>query len=341
MPDLADGESAQMQGSGSKPYELKNTGGVYSCSCPAWRNQSIAIERRTCKHLKKLRGEAAEVARVTAAGGGTPPPPPAPKSVARAAALAKAAPVLLAESWDGVLDPAGWWMSEKLDGIRAYWDGARMWSRLGNEFHVPEWFVEGLPKHPLDGELFLARKAFQKTTAIVRRQDKSEHWKQIRFLIFDAPGHGGAFEARLEMLAKLAATPFAEVHAHARCTGVEHLKAELARVEALGGEGLMLRQAGSVYVAGRSSTLLKVKSFKDDEAIVIGHQPGAGRHKGRLGALLVRLADGTEFAIGTGLSDKQREDPPAVGATVVFRYQELSDGGVPRFPTFHGVRDDV
>ena len=58
MPDLADGESVEMQGSGAKPYELKNTGGVYSCSCPAWRNQSVAIEKRTCKHLKKLRGEA-------------------------------------------------------------------------------------------------------------------------------------------------------------------------------------------------------------------------------------------------------------------------------------------
>ena len=103
----------------------------------------------------------------------------------------------------------------------------------------------------------------------------------------------------------------------------------------------MLRQPKSMYVAGRSSTLLKVKSFKDDEAVVIGHQAGAGRHKGRLGALVVRLANGTEFSIGTGFSDKQRETPPAVGSTVVFRYQELSDGGVPRFPSFHGLREDV
>ena len=103
----------------------------------------------------------------------------------------------------------------------------------------------------------------------------------------------------------------------------------------------MLRQPASKYVVGRSSTLLKVKSFKDDEAVVIAHQPGAGRHKGRLGALLVRLADGTEFSIGTGFSDKQRETPPPVGCTVVFRYQELSDGGVPRFPSFSAVRDEI
>lgn len=339
MPDLADGETFKMQGSGSKPYELKNTGGVYSCTCPAWRNQSIGIEKRTCKHLKKLRGEAAEIARVGTAA--APTREQRDKSAARQAAQDKAAPVLLAETWDGVLDPTGWWMSEKLDGVRAYWDGTKILSRLGNVFHTPDWFVAGLPAHPLDGELFLDRKSFQKTTAIVRRQDKSDHWKQIRFLIFDAPAHGGPFEERVKLLQSLPAHEYAGVHVHTVCNGIAHLKEELARVEALGGEGLMLRQPGSAYVAGRSATLLKVKSFKDDEAVVVGHQPGTGRHKGRLGALLVRLANGTEFAIGTGFSDKQRETPPAVGATVVFRYQELSDGGVPRFPSFHGVRDDV
>lgn len=340
MPDLADGETTKMQGSGAKPYELKNTGGVYSCSCPAWRNQSIPIETRTCKHLKKLRGEAEELARVTAAGGGKAPLPPAPKSVARAAAQAKAAPVLLAETWDGAIDPAGWWMSEKLDGLRAYWDGKQFWSRLGNAFHVPDYFIEGLPNHPLDGELFLARKSFQKTTAIVRRQDKTDLWKQIKFLIFDAPGHGGEFEDRLALLKKIKARTYAEVHPHTLCKSIDHLKEELARIEALGGEGLMLRQPKSLYVAGRSSTLLKVKSFKDDEAVVIAHQPGAGRHKGRLGALLVRLSNGIEFSIGTGFSDKQRESPPAIGTTVRFRYQELSDGGVPRFPSFDAIREE-
>src|SRR4051794_16617880 len=257
MPDLADGETFSTQGSGAKPYELRNTGGVYSCTCPAWRNQSLAIEKRTCKHLKKLRGEAAEAART---GGAVAA---APKTKEQLAAAAQAAPVLLAETWDGAMDPMGWWMSEKLDGLRAYWDGKRLISRLGNEFHAPDWFIAGLPKHPLDGELFLARKSFQKTTAIVRRQDKGDQWKQIKFLIFDAPAHEGAFEARMELLRGLPTHPYSAAHAHTRCTDIKHLKEELARVEKLGGEGLMLRQPESVYVAGRSSTLLKVKSFKD------------------------------------------------------------------------------
>jgi DNA ligase-1 len=334
MADLADGESTFMQGSGAKPYEMKNIGGVYSCSCPAWRNQSLAIEKRTCKHLRKLRGDAAEEARV---GGAAPARRKGEKDDAE---KAKGAPVLLAEPWDGVLDPSGWWVSEKLDGVRAYWDGSRLITRLGNEIRAPDWFVTGLPAFPLDGELFLGRKSFQRTVAIVRRQDRSDHWKQIRFVIFDAPAHAGPFEERLEVARSLPALPHAAAHPHARCTGLPHLREELARIESLGGEGLMLRQPGSKYVAGRSATLLKVKSFRDDEAVVIGHQPGAGRHEGRLGALVVRFANGIEFSIGTGFSDRERENPPAVGSTVTFRYQELSDGGVPRFPSFLAIREE-
>src|SRR5947209_9592798 len=110
MPDLADGESFLMQGSGKKPYVLKNIAGVYSCSCPAWINQSKGIEQRTCKHLIKLRGADAEAARINAAV--TAP--------AASAGPKEAAPVLLAETWDTQADLAGWWMSEKLDGVRAY-----------------------------------------------------------------------------------------------------------------------------------------------------------------------------------------------------------------------------
>jgi DNA ligase-1 len=339
MPDLRDGETTEMQGSGSKPYVLKNTGGVYSCSCPAWRNQSIPIEKRTCKHLRKFRGDTAEETRV---GGAFPQRPV--KSGSEDGEEAAGPPLLLAESWDNATDLTDWWMSEKLDGVRAYWDGKQFLSRQGNLYHAPDWFVDGLPAVPLDGELWIDRKKFQRTVSIVRRQDKSDLWNEVRFLIFDAPSASGGFEERLtflqETLAK-GASKFARQHAHERCKSLETLRAELTRIESLGGEGLMLRQPGSNYVAGRSATLLKVKTFHDTEATVIGHQPGAGRHKGRLGALLVRLPDGTEFAIGTGFSDRERENPPAVGSTVTFRYQELSETGVPRFPSWVGVRPDA
>jgi DNA ligase-1 len=250
----------------------------------------------------------------------------------------------LAEVWDGAADPSGWWLSEKLDGVRAWWDGRQFLSRGGNVWHAPAWFAAGLPDAPLDGQLWVGRRQFQRTLGIVRRQDQSDLWREVRFLVFDAPAAPGGFEGRLDFVCRSIQQhqpPFALDHAQAVCGGFRHLTDELARVEALGGEGLMLRQPGSPYVAGRSPTLLKVKRCRDAEAVVVGHEPGAGRNKGRLGALLVELADGTRFAVGSGLTDAQRESPPPVGNTITFRFQELSDRGVPRFPVFAGVRADA
>jgi DNA ligase-1 len=335
MADLNDGESIEMQGSGSKPYVLKNVGGVYSCSCPAWRNQSLPIERRTCKHLRKLRGDKAEEDRI----GGAVPVRAKPEGEAK-----EGPPLLLAERWDFQMDPAGWWMSEKLDGFRAYWDGKQFLSRLGNLLHAPDWFIEGLPDVPLDGELWIGRKKFNLTSSIVRRQDKPKTWEQVRFVVFDAPAHPDPFEERLQFFHDLLARrqpPFAAPHPHEVCKGADHLRQELARVEALGGEGLMLRRPRSRYEVGRSVSLLKVKTFLDGEGRVVGHKAGAGRHKGRLGALQVELADGTRVDVGTGFSDAERENPPPVGSIITFRYQELSEAGVPRFPSYVGVRDDV
>ncbi len=335
MPDLADGQTALIQGSAAQPYVLKNVGGVYSCSCPAWRNQSLPIDRRTCKHLRQYRGDAAERERL---GGTLSPPAKSP------AGTKSAPPLLLAHAWDNEQDLSGWLMSEKLDGVRAYWDGQQFLSRQGNLFYAPAWFTKGLPEIPLDGELWLGRQQFQRTVSIVRRQDGGEAWRQVLYVVFDAPHAGGSFEERRRVMAGSACKdqcPFVRVLDQEPCRGIDHLREELDRIEGIGGEGLMLRQPESLYETGRSHTLLKVKRFHDAEAVVIRHLPGAGRHRGRLGALLVALPGGTQFSVGSGLTDRQRESPPPVGATITFRFQELTDGGVPRFPTFVRVRPEV
>jgi DNA ligase len=333
MFDLQDGESTEVSGSTSRPYVLKNVGGVYSCSCPAWRNQSLPIERRTCKHLRQLRGDAAESARI---GGSLTEPLTAKPTQARPPAL------LLAENWVGELDPTGWLLSEKLDGVRAYWTGRQFLSRQGNLYWAPSWFTVGLPDFPLDGELWLGRKRFQRTVSIVRRHDEPSSWREIRFVIFDAPQTAGPFECRLESIDRLFdrdGPHYAWRHPHERCTGRNHLLRVLDHIESSGGEGVMLRQASSAYEVGRSATLLKVKRFRDAEATVVGHEPGRGRHKGRLGALLVRLSSGIRFAVGSGLSDAERSAPPSIGCTITFRYQDLTDAGVPRFPVFIRVSE--
>jgi DNA ligase-1 len=336
MPELADGEVAYVQGSGKTPYQLKNVGGVFSCSCPAWRNAGGPIDRRTCKHLKAYRGADLETARL----GGDPTQATAKRLETSEDPPAEGPPVLLAHSWENEQDLRGWWMSEKLDGVRAWWDGQRFLSRLGNAFFAPPWFTAGLPNHPLDGELWVGRKAFSETVSIVRRQDAGEHWRRVRFLVFDAPSLQAPFEERMASLSDWSRPEFVELVQHQRCLGEDHLRAELAKVEAMGGEGLMLRQPGSLYEAGRSTTLLKVKTFYDAEAKVVGHEGGKGKHKGRLGALWLEMADGTRFHVGTGLSDEERKNPPPLGTLVTYRYQELSRDGVPRFPSYVGLAID-
>src|SRR5690606_32411934 len=180
--------------------------------------------------------------------------------------------------------------------------------------------------------------------SVARRMDRGEGWRSLAYVIFDAPALDHGFEDRLRHLEDhFGARPWpqARVLDHRLCEGLDDLRTELRRIEERGGEGLMLRKPNSRYIAGRSDTLLKVKSFLDSEARVIGHQAGTGKHKGRLGALLVELPNGTRFKVGTGLSDAERNDPPAVGEIVTVRYQELTDGGVPRFPSYIGVRADV
>ncbi len=350
MPDIEDGQIVEIKGSGREPYILKNVGGVYSCSCPAWRNQSMGIEKRTCKHIRQYRGEEAEAERL----GGEIPPRAVKTKTAKVTAedgsvtevsTSTEPAILLAHPWKNDTDLAGWWMSEKLDGVRAYWNGEQFISRQGNVFLAPDWFIDDLPSDiPLDGELWLARKQFQRTVSIVRRQDKNDLWKEIRYVVFDAPDVDDVFEARMAFVQEYLderQPRYAQPHLHVRCRGTDHLREELARVEALGGEGLMLRKPGSRYERCRSFTLLKVKTFHDADARVIEHLPGTGKHTGRLGALAVELANGTRFSVGTGFTDAERNNPPQIGSIITFSYQELSDRGVPRFPSFVRLRTDV
>lgn len=346
-----DGDETEVKGSGSKPYRLRNMGGVLDCSCPAWRNQSRPVDLRTCKHLVKVRGLDVEWARVgeenlptkfqgraPAAGAPVPAKPRVTAaSPARTAAEKGDLPVLLANKWSPETDPAGWWLSEKLDGVRAWWDGDRFLSRNGNVFFAPDWFRRHLPRFPLDGELWMGRQMFQSTISVVRRQDGGDAWKKVQYLVFDHPEHGGPFEERLDALEGWfggRGTPHASLHPHRVCSDVEHLRRELDRVVGLGGEGVMLRQAGSPYERCRSSTLLKVKRFLDAEAEVVRHVPGKGKHTGRLGSLVVRTPEGVEFPVGSGLTDAQRKDPPAVGSTITYRYTEHTRAGIPKCASF-------
>jgi DNA ligase len=251
--------------------------------------------------------------------------------------------LLLANVWNPSIDPTGWWMSEKYDGLRASWDGQKLWSRNGNLIHAPDYFLAELPRNiALDGELWIGHGKFEETMSIVRSERPDDRWERVRYMLFDAPQAKGTFEQRMQFLRATVSQEnrFVTVVAQERCQGAAQLLAERDRVVRQGGEGLMLRQPESAYVAGRSPTLLKVKPYDDAEATVIAREPGRGKFAGKLGALRVRTDDGREFSIGSGLSDAGRESPPPVGTVITYRFQGLTAKGLPRFPSYLRVRRD-
>jgi DNA ligase-1 len=255
----------------------------------------------------------------------------------------KAPALLLANVWNPSIDPTGWWMSEKYDGQRAWWDGLKLWSRKGNLIHAPDYFLAELPRNiVLDGELWIGHGKFEETMSIVRSETPDDRWDRVRYMVFDAPQAKGTFEERIQFLRATVSegNRFVRVVAQERCQGVAQLLAERDRVVREGAEGLMLRKPESAYEPGRSPTLLKVKPYDDAEATVIAHEPGEGKYAGKLGALRVRTDDGREFSVGTGLTDADRESPPPVGTVITYRFQGLTAKGLPRFPSYFRVRRD-
>ncbi len=241
------------------------------------------------------------------------------------------------------LDPTGWLVSEKLDGVRAFWDGTALRFRSGLSIAAPAWFLAQLPRVPLDGELWLGRGDFEAVSAAVRRAEPLDaEWRALRYGLFELPGGAGSFAERAARLSELAQQsgrgPLWAVPQE-RLASAKALQQRLDDVVSAGGEGLVLHRADAPWLTGRTTALLKLKAQADAEAVVIGHLPGRGRHEGRLGALRVRDERGATFALGSGFSDAQRESPPALGSVVTFTYRGRTAAGLPRFASFLRLRD--
>jgi DNA ligase-1 len=250
---------------------------------------------------------------------------------------------MLPQTDTGDKDLRGWLMSEKLDGVRARWDGRRLWSKNGEKFSPPAEFIRNLPPFALEGELWGGRGTFEQTVSIVSRQQAHAGWLGLKLGVFDVPEAAGGFSRRIEKARAWFAThpaDYAFVIDQIPVRDRAQVQQELQRVEQSGGEGLIVRQADSLYHGGRSAEILKVKTYLDAEAKVVAQLPGQGRNSGRLGALLVEEKNGTAFKIGTGFSDDQRNNPPPVGSLITFKYYGRYASGLPKFPVFLRVRTD-
>ncbi len=258
---------------------------------------------------------------------------------------ADAPALLLANVYRPGMPLADYWVSEKYDGVRGYWDGRTLRTRGGETVVAPAWFTAGWPDTPMDGELWAGRGRFTHAQSTTRQQQAEDAaWRAMRFMVFDLPQHGGSFDERLAALNALVRRldqSWVQAVPQKRVSNDAALQALLQRTVSAGGEGLMLHRGSSLYRSGRSDDLVKVKTHEDTEARVVAHLPGKGKHEGRLGALLVEMPSGQRFKLGAGFSDAERVDPPPVGSWVTYRYRGTHDGGLPRFASFVRARPDM
>lgn len=248
----------------------------------------------------------------------------------------------LAKTYKNPVDLKHYWVSEKLDGVRAYWNGKQLISRQGNPYPAPAWFTRRFPDQALDGELWIARGRFQQLLSTVKKhQAVNKEWRHVKYFVFDLPRSNKTFSQRLITLQQLVNhtnSPYLILLKQYKLANETALMQALEHIKTAGGEGLMLHRADAFYHSGRNNDLLKVKPYYDAEAIVIAHIPGKGKYTGMLGSLLVKTAEGLQFRIGSGFSDLQRQTPPAIGTLITYTYHNKTDQGIPKFASFLRIR---
>ncbi len=239
-----------------------------------------------------------------------------------------------------------YFVSEKLDGVRGYWNGKQLLSRQGNVIHSPSWFTQHWPKLPMDGELWLGRGSFQPLLSCVKKQVPAENkttscWRDVRFMIFDLPKHPGNFSERvnkMQILLMQSPSAYLAMINQMKLKGLTALEQKLNEVIAAQGEGLMLHLASAYYQKGRNPALMKLKKDQDAEATIIGYTEGKGKYQNQLGAIQVKTNDGVQFKIGSGFSDAQRANPPKIGTIITFKYNGVTQAGIPRFARFWRIK---
>lgn len=250
--------------------------------------------------------------------------------------------LLLLKTYKDDINVDGWLMSEKLDGVRAYWDGTKLISRGGKVFKTPVWFIKGFPPFEIDGELWSKRGDFDNVSGIVRTQTPHEGWEQLTYNIFEIPNQKGGLKQRLKVLETYLGdypSNYIKIIEQTTCKDKNHLKTFLKEIEDRGGEGIVVRNPYASYINKRTSEALKVKSFDDAECEVVGHNKGKGKYKNSVGSLICKMKNEQIINIGSGLSDELRKNPPKKGIIITFKYQGLTKNGKPRFPVFLRVRE--
>ena len=239
--------------------------------------------------------------------------------------------LILLKKYQSDINVSGWLMSEKLDGVRAYWDGKKLISRNGKVFSAPQFFTKEFPDTELDGELWSKRGDFSNISSIVNRKKEHNGWSKLTYQVFEVPNAKGDLQIRLSHVKQ---SKYIKVVKQIVVKDKVMLKEFLVGVETKGGEGVVVRDGSLAYYTGRSAKALKVKSYIDDECEVIKHIEGKGKYQNMLGSLVCKMVNDKIIKIGSGFTKLERIKPPKIGTIITFKYYGLTSLGNPRFPIY-------
>lgn len=234
----------------------------------------------------------------------------------------------------------GWIMSEKLDGIRGYYDGKNLYTKNGKKINTPKWFLKEFPTFELDGELWKDRDSFEEIQSIIMDDIPSDSWKSITYYVFELPNQKGDYYKRIKVL-----KDYISKHPNAPIKIVPQYK--VISKDALTkfyndiiekkGEGVIVKDPNKLYHTGRSTSIYKIKPSFDMEGIVVNRN---FNKDGSFKSLVVKLDNNITFNLGNGFSDKQRQNPPKIDDKVTFKYYGFTKNGKPKFASFLRIRKD-
>lgn len=260
--------------------------------------------------------------------------------------------VTLAKRWKREPLKYPLYASPKIDGYRGVVLGGVLRSRALTAYPQPHVAAKfSRPEYEgLDGELVMgapnAKDVFSKTASAMKNMEGKP---DVKFYVFDNVQAKGTYASRLATLKNIGVDVI--VVAQVLVNNEAELLAFEAECLSRGFEGVMVREPMMPYIEGRTSAMLKLKRFTDDEAVIIGMEEelsavGAVR-KNRMGALVCRrIKDGLVFNIGTGFDHATRQmfwDNKdriiAEGWIVKYKYFAIGGYEAPRFPAYVGIRD--
>jgi len=257
--------------------------------------------------------------------------------------VAQAPQLFLLKTYKDDMNVTGWVMSEKYDGVRAYWDGQKLISRSGKVFSPPEHFTKDFPSFVLDGELWSKRGEFENIVSIVNSKDAGSRWNVLSFMVFEVPEQKGDLFQRLQVLDNyLEKRPHTKIKLIKQTSITKHneVKKYFEKLTKKGAEGIVVRNPALSYYVGRKKDALKYKLFLDAECKVVSIMEGRGKYKNKMGTLGCDFK-GNIIKIGSGFSDKQRNSPPSLGSVISFKYYGLTSLGNPKYPVFLRARQDT